>query len=51
MRGSDWQWRAWRELGYSVRTGETALDHVLGKPLFEYFADRLPEDGPSSTRR
>lgn len=44
MRGSDWQWRAWRELEHSVRTGETALDHVLGKPMFEYFADH-PEDG------
>lgn len=45
MRGSDWQWRAWRELGYSVRTGETALDHVYGKPLFEYFAADSPQDG------
>jgi hypothetical protein len=44
MRGSDWQWRAWRELEHSVRTGETALEHVYGKPLFEYFADS-PEDG------
>ena len=44
MRGSDWQWRAWRELGYSVRTGETALEHVYGKPLFEYFADH-EDDG------
>jgi O-methyltransferase domain/Dimerisation domain len=44
MRGSEWQWRSWRELGHSVRTGETALDHVYGKPLFEYFADS-PADG------
>src|SRR5689334_8615599 len=28
MRGSDWQWRAWRALEHSVRTGETAFDHV-----------------------
>src|SRR5690349_10576887 len=26
MRGSDWQWRSWRELGHSIRTGETALE-------------------------
>lgn len=44
MRGSEWQWRSWRELGHSIRTGETALDHVYGKPLFEYFADS-PADG------
>jgi SAM-dependent methyltransferase len=44
MRGSDWQWRAWRELEHSVRTGEAALEHVVGKPLFEYFADH-PDDG------
>jgi hypothetical protein len=39
MRGSEWQWRSWLELGHSVRTGETALEHVYGKPMFEYFAD------------
>jgi hypothetical protein len=44
MRGSEWQWRAWRELAHSVRTGETALDHVYGKPIFEYFGDN-PADG------
>jgi hypothetical protein len=44
MRGSEWQWRSWRELGHSIRTGETALEHVYGKPMFEYFADS-PADG------
>jgi hypothetical protein len=44
MRGSDWQWRAWRQLGHSIRTGETALEYVYGKPMFEYFADS-PADG------
>jgi SAM-dependent methyltransferase len=44
MRGSDWQWRAWRDLEHSIRSGETALDHVLGQGLFEYFADH-PHDG------
>jgi SAM-dependent methyltransferase len=36
MRGSDWQWRSWRALGHSVRTGETAFDHVHGMPMFDY---------------
>jgi SAM-dependent methyltransferase len=49
MRGSDWQWRAWRELVHSVRTGETALDHVYGKPLFEYL-DEHPADGETFNR-
>jgi SAM-dependent methyltransferase len=40
MRGSDWQWRAWRELGHSVRTGETAFDHVHGMPMFDYLTRR-----------
>jgi SAM-dependent methyltransferase len=40
MRGSDWQWRSWRELGHSVRTGETAFDHVHGVPMFEYLVHR-----------
>jgi hypothetical protein len=44
MRGSEWQWRAWRELEHSVRTGDTAFDRVYGKPLFDYFADH-PADG------
>jgi hypothetical protein len=39
MRGSEWQWRAWRELEHSVRTGDTALEHVYGKPLFEYLGE------------
>jgi hypothetical protein len=45
MRGSEWQWRSWLELGHSIRTGETALDHVYGKPIFEYFATDSPHDG------
>lgn len=30
--------RAWAELPHSVRTGETAFDHVYGMPVFEYYA-------------
>jgi SAM-dependent methyltransferase len=30
------QWQAWGELLYSVRTGKTSIERVLGAPLFEY---------------
>jgi SAM-dependent methyltransferase len=45
MRGSDWQWRSWRGLGHSVRTGETAFDHAHGKGMFDWFAADSPGDG------
>jgi len=31
-------WRAWGGLLHSVRTGETAFDHVFGMGTFDYFA-------------
>jgi hypothetical protein len=31
-------WRSWEALAHSVRTGEPALDHVFGAPVFEYLA-------------
>ncbi|MDG3005555.1 methyltransferase [Paludisphaera mucosa] len=34
--------RAWGELAHSVRTGETAFDHIFGMPCFDYYA-RHPE--------
>jgi len=43
MRGSEWQWRAWRDLGHSLDTGETAFDHVFGDGLFAYLGSH-PED-------
>jgi hypothetical protein len=30
--------RAWIELGHSVRTGQSAFDHVFGEPLFDYLS-------------
>jgi hypothetical protein len=44
MRGSGWQWRAWSQLAHSVRTGETAFDHVHGEPLFDWLGGH-PDDG------
>ncbi len=38
MNGEE-HYRAWGELLHSVRTGETAFEHLYGKPIFDY----LPE--------
>jgi hypothetical protein len=37
-------YRSWGDLLHSVRTGETALDHVYGVSLFEFF-DKHPDQG------
>jgi SAM-dependent methyltransferase len=34
--GHDAFWRAWGDLLHSVRTGQTAFEHVFGRPLFDY---------------
>jgi O-methyltransferase domain/Dimerisation domain len=34
---SEFEWTPWGHLIHSVRTGETAFDHVHGMGLFEYF--------------
>jgi hypothetical protein len=34
--GSDWAYRSYGDLFYSVQTGQPAFDHVFGKPLFEF---------------
>ena len=39
---SDVQWRAWGQLGYSVRTGQPAFEHIFGMDQWEYRA-RNPE--------
>lgn len=41
---ADYQWRAWRELGYSVRTGANAVSHTLGMDVWEH-RRRNPRDG------
>jgi hypothetical protein len=41
---ADYQWQAWRELGYSVRTGGNALVHALGMDVWEH-RRRNPQDG------
>jgi SAM-dependent methyltransferase len=41
--GSEWSWKAWGELMYSVRTGKTAFDHVFSQPCFEYLTEHPDE--------
>jgi SAM-dependent methyltransferase len=38
----DITWRPWGELGYSVKTGTPAFDHVFNASIFEHFS-RNPE--------
>lgn len=38
----DSTWRPWGELGYSVKTGLPAFDHVFNTPIFEHLS-RNPE--------
>jgi SAM-dependent methyltransferase len=41
--GEKWAWDAWGDLMHSVRTGQTAFDHVFGKPCFDYLAEHKDE--------
>lgn len=43
LAGSGYVWAAWGELLHSVRTGESAFEHVHGRTAWEYRADH-PED-------
>ncbi|HYI25406.1 MAG TPA: methyltransferase, partial [Thermomicrobiales bacterium] len=42
--GSDYHWKVWRGLEYSVRTGETASRHMLGTDVWTY-RQQHPEVG------
>jgi hypothetical protein len=41
--GSDWQWRTWGALDYTVKTGQRAFDHLFGMSLWDFLAER-PEE-------
>jgi hypothetical protein len=43
MGTREWHTLGWSRLEYSVRTGKTALDEVLGKPVFAYFQEHPAE--------
>jgi hypothetical protein len=38
MMGGD-QFRSWADIVYSIETGETAFEHVFGKPIFDYLGE------------
>jgi hypothetical protein len=38
MVGGPWMWQSWGEFEYSVATGKTATEKVLGMPAFDYLA-------------
>jgi len=37
MMVEDYNWDAWKDLGWSVETGQTAFEKVFGKRIFDYF--------------
>jgi hypothetical protein len=37
--GEDLHWAVYQELGYSVRTGQPAFDHVFGQELWQYLSE------------
>ena len=40
----DWQWKAWDNVLFSLRTGKPALGAAFGMPLFDYLTAH-PDDG------
>jgi orsellinic acid C2-O-methyltransferase len=44
MLCDDWSWQSWGDLVESLRTGEIAVDRVMGMPLFDYLGQH-PEKG------
>jgi hypothetical protein len=43
MINENWQWDAWKELLYGVKTGEVPFPKAHGVPIFEYL-EKHPED-------
>lgn len=41
--GSEWCWRSYGQMLFSVRTGKTAFDEVFGEPCFDWLA-KHPDD-------
>jgi SAM-dependent methyltransferase len=41
--GEGWHMRAWGEIMYSVKTGQTSFEHVYGKPYFPYIGEHAEE--------
>ena len=47
---SDWWFRGFGELMYSLQTSRSGFEKALGEPIFDYLG-RNPADGLSSARR
>jgi len=39
MQGEPESWRSWGDMLHSVRTGQSAFEHVFGSPMFQYMAE------------
>jgi hypothetical protein len=44
IEAGDLHWRLWEQFLYSIETGKTAADKLLGKSGFEYLTDYLAEN-------
>jgi hypothetical protein len=42
--GADYEWKAWEELGHSVRTGQNASVHALGHDVWEHRRTRSADN-------
>ncbi len=43
MHGRDWHGLGWSKLDYCMRTGKSALEHIYGMPIFQFF-EQHPEE-------
>lgn len=39
MLGEPESWRSWGDMLHSVKTGQSAFEHVFGSPIFQYMAE------------
>jgi hypothetical protein len=39
VAGEEWMWKSWGDLLHSVRTGQTAFNHLYGKGTFDWFGE------------
>lgn len=43
VMGEDWVWRPWGSLLHSIKTGETAFNHLYGKGAFDWLQEHPAE--------
>jgi hypothetical protein len=54
VTGEEWTWKPWGDLLHSVRTGQTAFNHLYGKGTFDWFGEhpdsaRLFDEGQAES--